>query len=78
LYICTQKSFKRQNLNIEMSQEEIRSDSRKLTALVAGGAGFIGSNLCDRLVKDGYNVLCIDNLYTGCTENIKHLLNFRK
>jgi len=75
LYICTQKSFKRQNLNIEMSQEEIRSDSRKLTALVAGGAGFIGSNLCDRLVKDGYNVLCIDNLYTGCTENIKHLLS---
>lgn len=33
--------------------------------LVAGGAGFIGSHLCERLVKEGYNVLCMDNLYTG-------------
>lgn len=42
--------------------------------LVAGGAGFIGSHLCDRLVKEGYDVLCIDNLYTGRMENIRHLL----
>lgn len=40
------------------------------TALVAGGAGFIGSHLCDRLLKDGYKVLCMDNLYTGRIENI--------
>ena len=44
------------------------------TALVAGGAGFIGSHLCDRLLKDGYKVLCMDNLYTGRIENIRHLL----
>lgn len=44
------------------------------TALVAGGAGFIGSHLCDRLIKDGYRVLCMDNLYTGRMENIRHLL----
>lgn len=44
------------------------------TALVAGGAGFIGSHLCDRLVRDGYKVLCVDNLYTGRMENIQHLL----
>lgn len=44
--------------------------------LVAGGAGFIGSHLCERLVKEGYNVLCVDNLYTGKTENINHLLSF--
>ena len=44
--------------------------------LVAGGAGFIGSHLCERLVKEGYNVLCMDNLYTGKTENINHLLSF--
>lgn len=43
--------------------------------LVAGGAGFIGSHLCERLVKEGYNVLCVDNLYTGKIENIKHLLS---
>lgn len=42
--------------------------------LVAGGAGFIGSNLCDRLVEEGFEVLCLDNLYTGSIENIRHLL----
>lgn len=45
-----------------------------INALVAGGAGFIGSHLCDRLVKNGYRVLCMDNLYTGRMENIHHLL----
>ncbi|MDE6000560.1 MAG: SDR family oxidoreductase [Bacteroidaceae bacterium] len=45
-----------------------------INALVAGGAGFIGSHLCDRLVEDGYRVLCMDNLYTGRMENIHHLL----
>ena len=38
--------------------------------LVAGGAGFIGSHLCDRLIKGGHEVLCLDNLYTGNTENL--------
>lgn len=45
---------------------------------MAGGAGFIGSHLCDRLVKDGYEVLCLDNLYTGRMENIRHLLQNSK
>lgn len=43
-------------------------------ALVAGGAGFIGSNLCKRLLKEGYTVYCVDNLYTGRKENISELL----
>ena len=42
--------------------------------LVAGGAGFIGSHLCDKLINEGYRVLCIDNLYTGRMDNIQHLL----
>lgn len=42
--------------------------------LVAGGAGFIGSHLCDKLVKEKFHVICIDNLYTGCMKNILHLL----
>lgn len=45
------------------------------TALVAGGAGFIGSHLCDRLIMDGYNIVCIDNLYTGSLRNIRHLMD---
>lgn len=53
--------------------------NRKLKmTLVAGGAGFIGSHLCERLVKEGHNVLCVDNLYTGCMDNIRHLLRHPK
>jgi UDP-glucuronate decarboxylase len=42
--------------------------------LVTGGAGFLGSHLCDRLLKDGHEVVCIDNLFTGRKQNIAHLL----
>ena len=42
--------------------------------LVTGGAGFLGSHLCDRLLKDGHDVVCIDNLFTGRKQNIAHLL----
>ena len=43
--------------------------------LVAGGAGFIGSHLCDRLVRDGHEVVCLDSLQTGARRNIQPLLN---
>ncbi len=43
--------------------------------LVAGGAGFIGSSLCERLINEGHHVLCVDNLYTGKKANIAALLN---
>ena len=43
-------------------------------ALVTGGAGFLGSHLCNRLILDNYKVTCIDNLFSGSAENIKHLL----
>jgi UDP-glucuronate decarboxylase len=42
--------------------------------LVTGGAGFLGSHLCDRLLKDGHEVVCLDNLFTGRKSNIAHLL----
>ncbi len=44
-------------------------------ALVAGGAGFIGSHLCDRLLREGHEVLCMDNLVTGRLSNVEHLLD---
>ena len=43
--------------------------------LVTGGAGFIGSHLCERLLNDGHDVLCLDNFFTGSKENIIHLLD---
>jgi len=43
--------------------------------LITGGAGFIGSNLCERLLQEGNYVICLDNLYTGYLKNINHLLN---
>src|SRR2546425_3014641 len=42
-------------------------------ALVTGGAGFIGSHLCDRLLERGDEVLCVDNFYTGTRHNVHHL-----
>nr|WP_314469646.1 UDP-glucuronic acid decarboxylase family protein [uncultured Campylobacter sp.] len=46
------------------------------TILVTGGAGFIGSHLCTRFVKEHHNVLCLDDLSTGASENIAHLKNY--
>ena len=42
--------------------------------LITGGAGFIGSHLCENLLEDGSNVLCVDNFFTGDKRNISHLL----
>jgi UDP-glucuronate decarboxylase len=43
--------------------------------LVTGGAGFLGSHLCERLLRDGHDVLCVDNYFTGSKDNIAHLLD---
>jgi dTDP-glucose 4,6-dehydratase len=47
------------------------------TAVVTGGAGFLGSHLCDFLVADGYRVICVDNLETGSLQNVEHLRSDR-
>ncbi|MCB1772763.1 MAG: SDR family oxidoreductase [Gammaproteobacteria bacterium] len=52
----------------------MRNYSTTKRVLVTGGAGFLGSHLCDRLIADGCDVLCLDNLYTGAKQNIEHLL----
>lgn len=47
----------------------------KKVAVVTGGAGFVGSHLCDKLIKNDFKVICLDNIITGRNENIEHLLN---
>jgi UDP-glucuronate decarboxylase len=49
-----------------------------MRVLVTGGAGFIGSHLCERLLARGDHVICLDNFFTGRRENVEHLLNFRE
>jgi dTDP-glucose 4,6-dehydratase len=51
-----------------------RPASRRPRALVTGGSGFIGSHLCERLLSEGYKVVCMDNLSTGVLENVAPFL----
>jgi UDP-glucuronate decarboxylase len=48
--------------------------SKRKVVMVTGGSGFLGSHLCERLLADGNNVLCVDNFFTGAKENVEHLL----
>lgn len=48
---------------------------KKRTILVTGGAGFLGSHLCERLLKDGHEVICVDNFFTGSRSNVAHLVS---
>jgi UDP-glucuronate decarboxylase len=52
----------------------MRSYSARKRILVTGGAGFLGSHLCERLLAEGQDVLCVDNFFTGAKDNIRHLV----
>ena len=51
-----------------------RAKGRNMRILVTGGAGFLGSHLADRLVADGHEVVCLDNLSSGRLSNVEHLV----
>ncbi len=53
----------------------IMSNTLKQQILVTGGAGFLGSHLCERLLAEGNHVICVDNFFTGSKQNIVHLMN---
>src|SRR5688500_5266289 len=50
----------------------------KKRVLITGGAGFLGSHLCDRFIKEGYEVIAMDNLITGDLKNIEHLFPLKE
>jgi len=54
---------------------EIQLVHMRKRILVTGGAGFLGSHLCERLLKEGHDVICADNFFTGSKDNIRHLLD---
>src|SRR2546421_342073 len=54
--------------------ERTEKSAKRTRVLVTGGAGFVGSHLCERLLVKGAHVVCLDNFSTGCPENIDHLL----
>lgn len=53
----------------------MRKYNGRSTVLVMGGAGFLGSHVCDRLIAQGHHVICADNFFTGTKDNIEHLLD---
>lgn len=53
----------------------MKNYSSRPRTLVTGGAGFLGSHLCDRLISDGHDVICLDNFFTGTKDNVKHLIS---
>lgn len=54
----------------------IKTAAHRKRILVTGGAGFLGSHLCDRLIETGHDVLCVDNFFTGSKQNVAHLLDY--
>ena len=57
-----------------MARAEAKTGTRMRRALITGGAGFVGSHLCERLLSEGYKVVCMDNLSTGVLENVAPFL----
>jgi dTDP-glucose 4,6-dehydratase len=60
------------------SASTIKKGADSMRTLITGGAGFLGSHLCDRFIKEGHEVICMDNLITGNMDNIAHLMGHER
>ncbi len=56
-------------------EDHLRNYNTRKRILVTGGAGFLGSHLCERLLRTGHDILCLDNFFTGTKDNVVHLLS---
>jgi UDP-glucuronate decarboxylase len=65
----------RSNSELKRKLKELTMRNSTKRVLVTGGAGFLGSHLCERLIAQGHNVLCVDNYFTGRKENVGHMLD---
>jgi UDP-glucuronate decarboxylase len=64
---------------LSYSRAKLRShDLSGQRILISGGAGFLGSHLCERLLNDGHEIICVDNFFTGSKSNVEHLLAHRR
>jgi UDP-glucuronate decarboxylase len=52
-------------------------ENRRKRVMVTGGAGFLGSHLCEKLLAQGHDVLCVDNFFSGTRDNVSHLMDNR-
>jgi UDP-glucuronate decarboxylase len=66
------------NPDFAKTQHSMRKYEASKRILVTGGAGFLGSHLCDRLIAQGHDVLCADNFFTGTKRNVDHLLDHKR
>src|SRR5436309_858808 len=66
--------WRKKALPISVSGEAVIVEASEVVSVVTGGAGFLGSHLCDRLLAEGHQVICVDNLITGDPSNIAHLI----
>ena len=62
-------------MNTEKTSKTSKTSKTEKTILITGGAGFIGSNLCEKLLNENHKIICVDNLLTGNIKNVEHLLN---
>lgn len=66
------------NCNISARKEHMQKYTKKQKILVTGGAGFLGSHLCEKLLNNGNDIICVDNFFTGTKGNIEHLIGNKR